>query len=172
METYKIIEGFENYSVSDFGNVKNNKTGRQLKPGKDTLGYEMVNLTSGNKSRSTKKVHRLVACGFLENPNNKCFVDHIDNNSSNNGVVNLRWATASENSQNRQLNKNSKTGQKGVYFHKASQKYEARISIDGIKIHLGLFINLEDANKRELLEQMKHLAFSLIHVKRLFKLII
>ena len=34
METYKIIEGCENYSVSDYGNVKNNKTGRQLKPGK------------------------------------------------------------------------------------------------------------------------------------------
>ena len=147
METYKIIEGFENYSVSDFGNVKNNKTGRQLKPGKDQLGYELVILTSGNKSRSTKKVHRLVACGFLENPNNKCFVDHIDNNPSNNALLNLRWATASENSQNKKTHKNSKSGVKGVYFHKASKKYEARISIDGIKVHLGLFVNLEDAKQ-------------------------
>ena len=101
METFKIIEGFENYSVSDLGNVKNNKTGRQLKPGKKKLGYEIVNLTSGNKSRSSKTVHRLVACGFLETRNNKCFVDHIDNNPSNNAVLNLRWATACENMQNK-----------------------------------------------------------------------
>ena len=26
-----MIEGFETYSVSDFGNVKNNKTGRIMK---------------------------------------------------------------------------------------------------------------------------------------------
>ena len=88
METYKIIEGFENYSVSDHGNVKNNKTGRQLKPGKQKLGYEHVILTNDDHSSSNKKVHRLVACAFLENPNNKCLVDHIDNNPSNNAVVN------------------------------------------------------------------------------------
>ena len=147
METYIIIEGFENYSVSVFGNVKNNKTGRQLKPGKNKLGYEHVILTANNKSSCLKRVHRLVACGFLENPNNKCFVDHIDNNPSNNALLNLRWATASENSQNKKTHKNSKSGVKGVYFHKASKKYEARISIDGIKVHLGLFVNLEDAKQ-------------------------
>ncbi len=32
VETYKNIEGFENYSVSDYGNVRNDKTGRILKP--------------------------------------------------------------------------------------------------------------------------------------------
>ena len=31
METFKIIEGFETYSVLDLGNVKNNKTGRIMK---------------------------------------------------------------------------------------------------------------------------------------------
>ncbi len=31
MENFKIIEGFRTYSVSDHGNVKNNKTGRILK---------------------------------------------------------------------------------------------------------------------------------------------
>ena len=147
METFKIIEGFETYSVSDLGNVKNNKTGRQLKPGKNKLGYEKVNLTANNKSSCLKRVHRLVACGFLENPNNKCFVDHIDNNPSNNALLNLRWATSAENQHNRLVNKNSKSGVKGVYFHKASQKYEARISIDGIKLNLGLFINIEDAKQ-------------------------
>ena len=35
VETYKTIDGFDNYSVSDHENVRNNKTGRILK-GRDT----------------------------------------------------------------------------------------------------------------------------------------
>ena len=31
METYKKIQGFENYSVSDFGNVRNDKFGKCIK---------------------------------------------------------------------------------------------------------------------------------------------
>ena len=146
METYKVIKGFEGYSVSDHGNVKNNKTGRILKNCPNSRGYENVHLCKDQK-RSTITVHRLVALSFLPNLDAKPMVDHIDNNILNNNYLNLRWSTCIQNGQNRQLNKNSKTGQKGVYFHKASQKYEARISIDGIKVHLGLFVNLEDAKQ-------------------------
>lgn len=32
MEEYRIIEGFEKYSVSNLGNIKNNKTNKILKP--------------------------------------------------------------------------------------------------------------------------------------------
>ena len=39
MEEYKIIKGFENYEVSNFGNIINNKTNRILKPGIDGRGY-------------------------------------------------------------------------------------------------------------------------------------
>ena len=42
MEEYRIIEGFEKYSVSDLGNVRNNKTGRILKGGLDKDGYFLV----------------------------------------------------------------------------------------------------------------------------------
>ena len=113
METFKIIEGFENYSVSDHGNVKNNKTGRILKEAFDGGGY--VHLTLDGKS---KKIHRLVAVAFLENPENKKCVDHIENHRSNNNLNNLRWATASENSQNKTIHKNSKSRVKGYIFIK------------------------------------------------------
>jgi len=44
VETYKKIEGFETYSVSDWGNVRNDKTGRILKGKDDGRGYLKVTL--------------------------------------------------------------------------------------------------------------------------------
>ena len=82
MESWKIIEGFENYSVSDHGNVKNNKTGRVKKIGITIYGYIRIGMQL-NKVLHKKLVHRLVACAFVPNPENKQCVDHIDNNRSN-----------------------------------------------------------------------------------------
>ena len=143
METYKVIEGFENYSVSDFGNVKNNRTGRILKQS-TTNGYPRLELKV-NKLRSSKLVHVLVARAFISNPDAKRCVDHIDNIRTNNNVSNLRWATHAENSFNQCLAKNNTSGVKGVLFKKASKKWHAQIMIAGIPINLGYFTKKEDA---------------------------
>ena len=44
-------------------------------------------------------VHRLVGLVYLENPNNKPCINHIDGNKSNNHYTNLEWCTKKENSQ-------------------------------------------------------------------------
>lgn len=91
------ITDFPSYEVSDAGEVRNVITGLVLKAGLDRYGYCRVTLCPGRKDM---KVHRLVALHFIENPENKPYVDHIDRNKANNHVDNLRWATQSENLQN------------------------------------------------------------------------
>ena len=89
MERWKAIESLPGYSVSDKGRVR-----------KDSTGQIMVLSKNGGYCRIiiAKHVHRLVAEAFIEKPSdNKCWVDHIDGNRSNNNVENLRWVTPSEN---------------------------------------------------------------------------
>lgn len=107
MEIYKIIKDFHGYAVSSHGNVINIKTHRVLKPCKNGNGYLQVCLWL-NKKKKMMLVSRLVALAFINNPENKAFVDHIDRNLSNNNVENLRWATRCENNQNRDCVENAK----------------------------------------------------------------
>ena len=144
VETYKKIEGIENYSVSDFGNVRNDKTGRILKPGVNSTGYYTVSLTQ-DKRKATRKIHRLVARAFLLNPDNKPQVDHIDNNQLNNNLNNIRWVTLSENMQNTTKRSNNTSGTKGVCWSEKKQKWRAYITINGKQINLGSFINKDEA---------------------------
>lgn len=48
-------------------------------------------------TNGAKTIHRLVGKAFIENPENKPEINHIDGNPSNNGVSNLEWATKQEN---------------------------------------------------------------------------
>lgn len=98
-----------------------------------------------NSKKYSKSTHRIVALSFVPNPNKKPCIDHIDNNRVNNRLDNLRWCTHQENMLNRSLFKTNTSGFKGVYFIKTSNKWCARISIDGIRINLGTFKNIEDA---------------------------
>jgi len=72
-------------------------------------------------------------------------IDHVDRNRTNNRIDNLREATRSENQQNKPVYRNSKTGVKGVNWHKQHRKYIASIQIKKTRKFLGLFGTISEA---------------------------
>ena len=96
MAQWRKVISNDIYSVSDDGQVRNDKTGRILKPSINSCGYLFVQLKENGKQHIAL-IHRLVCIAFIENKDNKPQVDHIDGNKQNNVVNNLRWVTVSEN---------------------------------------------------------------------------
>ena len=145
-EEYKDIINYEDtYQISNYGNVRNKNTGRILKPteGK-TDKYYYISLCKEGKQKNVK-IHRLVATYFVDNPLNKPFVDHIDNNKLNNVFTNLRWATSQENKRNTIMYKNNTSGVKGVIYDKKYNKWQARTRVNGKSVCFGCFENKDDA---------------------------
>lgn len=94
-ETWKAIDGYEEYLVSNFGRVKSMKRNKEkiLKPVKDKKrGYLHVCLSKNNKGCNFL-IHRLVAQAFLDNCRNYPQVNHKDENKENNCIDNLEYCT-------------------------------------------------------------------------------
>jgi hypothetical protein len=114
MEIWKKIKGYEDsYEVSNLGNVRSitRLVERTSPAGKKCLytynskilnsvvtnkGYLRLGLYN-NDGKSNHQVHRLVALTFINNPNNKEQVNHINGIKTDNRVVNLEWVSNYEN---------------------------------------------------------------------------
>ena len=119
--------GYEGYyQVSNMGRVKSlerkckcRSNGiktihcKILTPGVDK-GYLKVNLLKEGKQKQYT-VHRLVATAFLPNENNYPYINHKDENPSNNRVDNLEWCTPKYNSNYGTLKERMSETMKGKY---------------------------------------------------------
>lgn len=81
---------------------------------------------------------------FLLFPPTKMEVDHINRNPLDNRRSNLRICTRQENQFNTSVHKNSKTGIKGVYWHKHGKRWAAQIRLDR-KQFVRYFRTIEEA---------------------------
>jgi hypothetical protein len=96
-EIWKVIPGFDQYSVSTCGRIWSSKTERYLKPDLLRNGYLQVTLRKNSKSKKIS-VHRVVAETFRGSDMRLDFVvNHIDGDKTNNNVNNLEWRSQSDN---------------------------------------------------------------------------
>ena len=91
-EQWKKIEGYDNYKISNKGRVRNTTTRKFLEGGVNNCGYVKIGLTKDKKMR-LHQLHRLVAQAFVENPDHKELVRHIDGDNLNNDFSNLYWVS-------------------------------------------------------------------------------
>ena len=135
------IFGYEGiYWINREGEIRN-RNHTILKPCEDKKGYLYIGLTKDRK-KIKYKVHRLLAIQYIPNHYNKTQVDHIDRDRKNNSLDNLRWATASENSINRGIKSDNKTGIKNIHF--AENKWVFKITKNK-KCHKKKFNTMNEA---------------------------
>lgn len=108
-EVWKDINGYEGlYQISNLGKVKSIISNKILK-GNENAEYIYVTLCKNGKQK-IKKIHRLVAEAFIDNPNNYLYINHKDENKKNNIVNNLEWCTKAYNNnygtRNERMSKN------------------------------------------------------------------
>ena len=150
MEQYKVIPEYPRYSISNKGNVINNKTGRAISQRMTTNGYMRFNVRKGDVPYEKPRVlmtHRVVADLFLPKVEGKTYVNHKDANKTNNDVNNLEWCTAQENSQHA-----CKTieGLRDTYMHNLSKAQEAnklRIVVHKGGAYIGAYDSKQEAAK-------------------------
>ena len=75
------------------------------------------------------------------------YIDHINGDSLDNRIENLRPATQSQNCANQTLKKNNTSGIKGVRYRKDTGKWTANVMVNRKNISLGCYENIEDAAK-------------------------
>ena len=136
------VEGYENYVVFEDGVVINVLTGRQMKTYVNRGGYLRLDLNKSSK-KGKFLVSRLVAIAYIENPENKPQVDHINRVRTDNRVENLTWATHLENCQNKGVQKNNKLGEVNISKTK-NGRYKFQKCINKIT-HYKCFKTLEEA---------------------------
>lgn len=125
MEVWRAVQEFPQYEVSTLGRIRNIKTRKERKPDMNSCGYGRLRLqVKGGNVR--KFIHRCVAEAFLDRPEGKSVVDHIDGNRSNNALTNLRWTTQSENLLNGKVRKSSLP--KNIIRYGRGYRWRVRVS--------------------------------------------
>jgi len=107
------------------------------KVGKDGIGGYAMRKFRVNGKQKTIRMHRLI-----NNTPDGMDTDHDNGNKLDNRRKNLRDATTSQNQINRKKGRGNYSSRfKGVFWHKVTKKWHAQITLNGKRIHLGLFVS-------------------------------
>jgi len=157
---YNAITGIFTWKIRPIEHFKNigcMKSCNNRVSGKEAGCLGNRNYLTIRLANNIYQAHRLA--WFYENgklPIN--YIDHINGIKTDNRILNLREASASENQQNIKSARsdNKSTGLLGASFHAKTNKFQSAINVNNKRKYLGLFLTAEEAHnaylsaKREL----------------------
>ena len=148
IEEWKFCKKYPGYQVSSLGRMKT-PTGYISKANPHPDGYIYVSVKLENKTTINKFLHTIIAETFLENPENKPCVNHINgiktdnrvfvkNKDQNNNLKynNLEWVTIKENNQRKVFpSKTNSTNIEVIQFDKDGEEIKTWRSISEISLY-------------------------------------
>lgn len=148
---WKKINGWS-YSVNNYGKIRNDKTGKILKPIYDSSGYQGAILCNKGK-KLRRSIHQFVAEAFI-GPCPKGFtVNHIDGSKKNNRAWNLEYLTRSDNMKHAyRLGLKKPNGKLNKSYNCGSNNYNAKLNDKIVKkirkqYKIGIYTQKELAKK-------------------------
>ena len=168
VEQWKDIPDYEGYyQISNLGRVKSLEKTLIIrkrkcvykplikKPHISKRGYWEIGICK-NRLGVTKKIHRLIAISFIDNPKNHPQINHIDGNKLNNNISNLEWVNNRENSCHSFKSSNCTSKYTGVSYFKRDNKWRSSIQVNGVTIRFGMFKTEEEAYQKRLQYEKEH----------------
>lgn len=125
---------------------------------RNRLGYEWVQIRIFGTLFSAHRLAWLHHYGYLPDKE----IDHINQDSTDNRITNLRLATRAQNGRNQHMRITNKSGVTGVSWDKITEKWRAEVKVDGRKHRLGRFECIDDA-AAVVAEFRKQVGFSSMH---------
>ena len=116
------------------------------KPGKVAFSYiqKRGGYAVGNLDGMSYYAHRII-WAHIHGSVSDMEIDHINGDRSDNRLQNLRAVSRLQNTQNRKVRAESKSGVCGVEWHQQCRKWKAYINANKRRVYLGVYVNLEDA---------------------------
>jgi hypothetical protein len=90
---------------------------------------------------------RIVAKMFFPDFSENLLVDHINGNTLDDRIENLRMVTQSQNSRNTKKSTRNSSGHVGIYWREATKRWRVCIGVDGKPKEIGTFTELTEAIK-------------------------
>lgn len=115
--------------------------GLKLTLGTDLRGYLRIKLKYKEYKQHRVAWFYMYGCWPVNH------VDHINGDTADNRIENLRECSETQNAGNSKLSDANTSGVKGVYWAQAQNKWVAQITKQGRTYHLGCYDSIDDAGK-------------------------
>ena len=125
-DKYALVDDEDFERINQYKWYANNEHG---------IWYAIRSIRKTNGKQTIQRMHRII----MDAPNG-FETDHVNHDGLDNRKRNLRICTHAENQHNRKL-QDGTSKFKGVSWHEATKKWQAKITSNGKLIHLGVYDN-------------------------------